>query len=173
MSQDYLRCTLSGMQLNGSYPSPPNILYVPYPVVLATRIIGAVSFLALDFYFDFYDFPIGSPIKFEYRSYKSLPAHWDYAELGVSLNANFAAAVAAGNLSGSYTGRYGETWNITHYQDASDDLTLPSGEGGEAGTVFTTLTPIEQGYTLPDKATTPSPADVATGVRLGTGLDWT
>jgi len=137
------------------------------------RIVGAVGFFGWAFYFDFYDFPTGRPFVFYYRSYRFLPAHFDYAELNESYSADFAAAIDAGNLSGTYVGRKGATWVIDHYQDVSDDLDLPSGEGGESGTVFTFDTPLVQVYDLPDKATLVSPADGATGVSLNLGkLDW-
>ena len=170
MATEYLKCTITGMSLNGSYPSPPNVLYIPYPLDLTYRVIGTVVFFALDFYFDVYDYPVGSPIVIYYRSYKSLPAHHDYAELHESFNTDFAAAIAAGNLSGSYVGREGATWNIDHVVH-NDTISLPSGEGGESGTVFTQSPPTNQ---PPGRATSPSPADGAAGVSLGTTkLDWT
>ena len=173
MSMDYLRISLSGMLTSGSYPEAPNVLYVPYGPDLDLRIVGTVEFLGLDFYFDFYDFPVGRPFVFYYRSYKALPAHFDYAELNESFSTSFATAINSGNLSGTYVGRKGATWNITHYQDVSDDLDLPSGEGGEPATIFTYSTPLAQGYDLPDKASTPSPADTVTDVRLNLAkLNW-
>jgi hypothetical protein len=107
--------------------------------------------------------PFGSLVRMIYSGYKGTGTSYGYLDAN---NSAFYAAYLAGNLSGVYTGNYGETWTITHH-GYDGTILFPSGEGGEPGLIFTEQTPYEQvGGDPPAAASTPNPPDDDTGVRL-------
>ena len=173
MPTAYIKCTLTDMDLSEeSYPSPPNILYLEYPIPedgVDANTIGTVVFNTFLFTFSAYDWLSGSPIRIRYVSYEFSGIYWEYAELHSNLNSDFHDAKERGILSGSYVGEHGETWNIEHKLHA-DVIDLPSGEGGEVGTVFTFSPPVNES---PNKAQNPTPANDASDIKLVTAqISW-
>jgi len=162
----YYKITLTGMDI-GVYPVPPNIIYVEGNDDWTP--IGAMDsgFPAPDNLTYFVCRDWGTIIRdIRYVSYYTAPNYHYYAKLSTNDNADFQAAVVSGNWTGSYTGAYGEIWNIEDVYH-EQDITTPAGEGGDVGITFTNTTPsIQAGGEPPPPAQNPTPVDTATGIRL-------
>lgn len=182
MSTPYLIISFSNLLLGGGYAPPPHTIYIPYPIPGTPMVLGT-SFLdwagGVIISYEIHDtwLGVGLPIRMRYRTYYSGGAGSFYhADLATSENADFRAAVEAGNLTGSYVDDDGVTWYITHVNHSSS-IVLPGGIGGgedDYPTVFTEPTPIVQAGGEPGaKVTTPTPNDGVTGVSVNLAeLDW-
>lgn len=162
MSTEYMKITFSNLNIeHPEWPvSPAPTIYVPYGSNTGQNVVWTTEYAGTG-YTDSLSSFIAGGIDYRYHGYYA--GGTNYAKLEASNNPDFAIALANGNVSGTYIGNYGETWNIQHRLHV-EDLVLSSCEGGD-GSV--NLTPFEQfGGEPPNAASSPSPTDGETGVRL-------
>ena len=164
----YLKIVFSNLAIDEpTWASSPLTIYQEYPPFFPFE---EICILSGDPYFQWTlgdHFFGGQHLDLRYKLNATPGGGDQLARLQTSENDDFYFAYVAGNISGTWIDDLGVTWNITHYKDVSEALQLPSGEGGEAGIVFTFNTPLVQlGGEPPDKAQNPFPADDATNIQL-------
>jgi hypothetical protein len=162
MSTEYYKITFSNLQIeHPEWPvAPATTIYVPAGTNTGQNVIWTTEYSG-NGYTDSLSAYIVGGIDFRYHG-AHVGGGTNYAKLEASNSYDFSIALANGNLTGIYTGNFGEIWNIEHHLHV-DNFTLSSAEGPNT----MNPTPAEQtGGVPPNAASSPSPADDAVDIKL-------